>query len=82
MKKYGLVFNITILSLFFILLIKNGNTIDKSKYISCIKLSIKNCEYNTQKRKNDIVKNCKIIVRHNQEIDQVDNFYTCKQRKK
>ena len=45
-------------------------------------MSIKNCKYDTQKRKYDIIKNCKIIIEHNQEISQVENFYTCKQRNK
>ena len=67
--------------LFLILFISYNNTSNKNKYLNCIKLSMKNCKYNTQKIKNDIIKNCKIIIKHNQEISQVENFYTCKQRK-
>ena len=81
MKKYGLVFSFFVLFAFFILFSNSSNNKNKNKYLNCIKFSIKNCKHDTKKRKNDIIKNCKIVIRHNQEISQVEHFYTCKQRK-
>ena len=81
-KKSGLACSLSILTLFCVFLSNYSNNSRKIKYLNCIKLSIKHCKHDTLKRKDDIIKNCRIVIKHNQEISQVENFYTCKQRKK
>jgi hypothetical protein len=81
MRKNGLILNKLYFILFLLLLSGCDNITKSREYKNCLKLSAMSCLYNTNKRKNDIIQNCKIIIVHNQEISQVENFYTCKQRR-
>jgi len=81
MKNFYFIFKLISIILFLLLIAGHNKTNKNKEYLSCLKLSIKNCKVNTKKRKENVIKNCKIIVMHNQRISQVDNFYTCKHRR-
>lgn len=74
------VYSIAILTLFITLSSTNCNTFKRNVYINCLKRSIKSCKVETLAQRRKITKSCKIIVLHNQNIDQIDNFYNCKRK--
>lgn len=56
--------------------------VENSMIYSCLKIAKENCKFKNKSKAKILLKQCKTLVRHKQDLHQIKNSYHCKRKKK
>ena len=79
--KISSIIYFSIFVLFITLFSYTPNNVKNKLIYSCVKIAKENCSFNNKRKAKLVFEQCKVFVRHKQDLNQIKNSYHCKKKK-